>query len=98
MQVCNELNIDGVAYLSKRILDFYAYPQAVNLAIAMPYNEKYLYWQRANEIYKGDNHNNKIILAGIIEDYTVTKHSEFDEYLLEQKFYNFSEICNTIFR
>ena len=124
MQVCNELNIDGVAYLSKRMLDFYAYPQAVNLAIAMPYNEKYLYWQRANEIlltkpirfsnflaertdntekqnfnsyvneiYKGDNHNNKIILAGNIEDYTVTKHSEFDEYLLKQKFYNFSEVC-----
>lgn len=27
MQVCNELNIDGVAYLSKRMPDFYAYPQ-----------------------------------------------------------------------
>ena len=124
MQVCNELNIDGVAYLSKRMLDYYAYPQAINLAIAIPYNEKCLYWQRANEIlltkpirfsdflreridnnienqnfnsyvneiYKDGEHN-EIVLAGNIEKYTMTKHSAFDEYLLKQEFYNFSEIC-----
>lgn len=50
MQVCNELNLDGIAYLSKRTSDYYAYPQAVNLAIAVPYNTEYLYWSRANEI------------------------------------------------
>ena len=124
MQVCNELDIDGVAYLSKRMLDYYAYPQAINLAIAIPYNEKCLYWQRANEIlltkpirfsdflreridnnienqnfnsyvneiYKDGEHN-EIVLAGNIEKYTMTKHSAFDEYLLKQEFYNFSEIC-----
>lgn len=54
MQVCNELKIDGIAYLSKRTCDSYAYPQAVNLAIAVPYNTEYLYWSRANEIYITD--------------------------------------------
>lgn len=51
MQVCNELGIDGVAYLSKRIKDFDAYPQAVNLAIAIPYNRGFSYWSRANEVW-----------------------------------------------
>lgn len=50
MQVCNELKIDGIAYLSKRITDYYAYPQAVNLAISVPYNADFLYWERANEV------------------------------------------------
>ncbi len=58
MQVVNELGIDGVAYLSKKMEDFYAYPQAVNLAILMNsdnsplYSENNfdMYWQRSNEI------------------------------------------------
>ena len=50
MQVCGEIGIDGVAYLSKRTKDIYAYPQAVNLAIAIPNNCKAQYWERANEI------------------------------------------------
>lgn len=50
MQVCNELKIDGIAYLSKRITDYYAYPQAVNLAISVPYNVDLLYWEKANEV------------------------------------------------
>lgn len=58
MQVVNELDIDGVAYLSKKMEDYYAYPQAVNVAILMnsdklpPYSEEKLdmYWQRSDEI------------------------------------------------
>lgn len=58
MQVVNELGIDGVAYLSKKMEDSYAYPQAVNLAILMnsnklpPYDETSfdMYWERSNEI------------------------------------------------
>ncbi len=101
------------------MLDIYAYPQAVNLAIAMPYNEKCFYWHRANEIlltkpvrfsnflagrtdntkkqnfnsyvnkiYKNDN----IILAGNTMKYIETRHSAFDEYLLEQEFHNFNDL------
>ncbi|CEN93733.1 hypothetical protein [Paraclostridium sordellii] len=58
MQVVKELNIDGVAYLSKKMEDYYAYPQCVNLAILMeskklpPYDQNTLdmYWDRSNEI------------------------------------------------
>ena len=120
MQVCNELNIDGVAYLSERMPDSYAYPQAVNLAVAIPYNVKTLYWQRENEIQlaqpirfsdfiekKIDNHEKQnfnsyvneiykdddIILAGNIMKYIETRHSAFDEYLLDQKFHIFNDLC-----
>lgn len=59
MQVANELGIDGIAYLSKKMEDYYAYPQLVNLAILInsdklpPYSDdKYdMYWERSNEIY-----------------------------------------------
>lgn len=50
MQVCGEIGIDGVAYLSKRTKDLYAYPQAVNLAIAIPDNRNSQYWKRASEV------------------------------------------------
>ena len=36
MQVVSSLGIHAVAYLSKRMDDFYAYPHAVNLAILIP--------------------------------------------------------------
>lgn len=52
MQVVKRCEIDGVAYLSKRVRDSFAYPCAVNLAILMPMdmknNEKY--WKRSGEI------------------------------------------------
>lgn len=58
MQAVNELEIDGVAYLSKKMKDIDAYPQAVNLAILMkseklpPYSKDGfdMYWKRSNEI------------------------------------------------
>lgn len=58
MQVVNELDVDGVAYLSKKMEDRYAYPQTVNLAILMrcdklpPYDELSLdmYWKYATKI------------------------------------------------
>ena len=50
MQVCSDLGMSGVAYLSKRVIDSEAYPQAVNLALMMPENFKYRYWSRANEV------------------------------------------------
>ena len=50
MQVCSEIGIGGVAYLSKRTKDLYAYPYAVNLAIAIPNNKGSLYWERAGEV------------------------------------------------
>ena len=59
MEVINELGIDGIAYLSKKMEDYYAYPQLVNLAILMnsdklpPYSDDGydMYWERSNEIY-----------------------------------------------
>lgn len=54
MQSAKELGIDGVAYLSKREKDQFAYPIAVNLAILIPQNFKQssdkLYWDRISEI------------------------------------------------
>ena len=55
MQSAKELGIDGVAYLSKREEDRFAYPIAVNLAILMPQNfnqnsKDELYWGRISEI------------------------------------------------
>lgn len=50
MQVANKLNIDGVAYQTKRFSDFYSYPHGVNLAIAVPYNSNGRYWSRADEV------------------------------------------------
>ena len=122
MQVCNDLGIDGVAYFSKRIEDFYAYPQAVNLAIAIPYNQDLQYWDRAeevfitepikfldfcemgdtnqdvenfnayvNEIYK-DSWHDEVDIAGNIMKYTKTRHSSFDEYLVKQKYFQYSKI------
>ncbi len=122
MQVCNDLGIDGVAYLSKRTKDYFAYPQAVNLAIAIPYNQDSKYWNRAdeiyitkpikfsdfckmkktnqgvknfsayvNEIYK-DNWSNKVDVAGNIMEYTETRHSAFDEYLVMQEYIKYTEI------
>lgn len=116
MQVCNDLGIDGVAYLSKKVIDNYAYPQAVNLAIAVPYthNNNFSYWNRANEVFitkpvrfsdfcnkqitnegrdSFSSYINKIyenqkgsdiIIAGDRREYTDTKFSAFDEYLVSQ--------------
>lgn len=58
MNVANELGINGVAYFSKKQKDWYALPQLVNLAIAMPcdiydnYNMKSqnMYWQESDKI------------------------------------------------
>ena len=50
MQVCCELGIDGVAYLSRRTDDMIAYPYAVNLALLMTGDEKSKYWSRADEV------------------------------------------------
>ena len=53
MQVIKKLKIDGVAYLSKKIEDYYSYPQCVNLAILIPYesdNTNNDYWSRISEI------------------------------------------------
>lgn len=62
MQIANELGIDGVAYLSKKMTDDLAYPQAVNLALPMkssmfpPYNGNSLemYWNDADKIKLSD--------------------------------------------
>lgn len=62
MQVTNELDIGGIAYLSKKMEDSHAYPQAVNLAISItcdkfpPYSEKLLemYWKDAHKIKLSD--------------------------------------------
>lgn len=50
MQACCELNIDGVAYISKRERDMIAYPKAVNLALLMTGKDKAKYWERAEEV------------------------------------------------
>jgi len=129
MQVVNELDIDGIAYLSKKMQDKYAYPQTVNIAILMqcdkfpPYDKNSLdmYWRNANkiklsnvakyseflntypqnsadhkppylsyinEIYYNTNHDD-VLLGGKQIKYTKTKFSEFDEFLVKQKHYEF---------
>ncbi len=58
MQVVNDLEIAGIAYLSKKMEDGYAYPQTVNMAILMPcdklppYQKESLkmYWKDATKI------------------------------------------------
>ncbi|AYF55179.1 hypothetical protein DFH04_10760 [Clostridium novyi] len=65
MQAVNELNIDSVAYLSKKMSDYYAYPQTVNIAIPIksnnipPFNENSMevYWDKAKEIKLSDAFN-----------------------------------------
>lgn len=84
MQVANELEIDGIAYLSKKMTDDLAYPQAVNLAIPMksskfpPYNENFLemYWNDADKIKLSDP----------------TRYSEFLEKNLNNKAHKLSFI------
>lgn len=58
MQATSDLGLDGVAYLSKKIMDKYAYPQAVNLAILIKQagekdgkcRSNIKYWSRINEV------------------------------------------------
>ncbi len=53
MQVSKSLGINAVAYLSKRIEDFYAYPQAVNIAILIPQSElnsDNQYWEHSSMV------------------------------------------------
>ena len=50
MQVCGELGIKGIAYLSKKVEDKYAYPYAVNLAIPIPSNDCSEYWDRIDDV------------------------------------------------
>ena len=50
MQVCGELGIKGIAYLSKKVEDKYAYPYAVNLAIPIPSNDCSEYWDRIDGV------------------------------------------------
>lgn len=53
MQAARKLKIDGVAYLSKKIDDYFAYPQCVNLAILIPYEQKNdtKYWSRIDDVF-----------------------------------------------
>ena len=91
MQVCNDLGIDGVAYLSKRTKDIYAYPQAVNLAIAIPYNQSSKYWNREDEVFitepvkfsdfcemKWENQGIKKFCAYVNEIFKDSWHNEVD--------------------
>lgn len=51
MQACCELDIDSVAYISKKERDMIAYPKAVNLALLMTGNNGAAkYWKRAEEV------------------------------------------------
>lgn len=53
MQVSRALGIDAVAYLSKRMEDLYAYPQAVNIAILIPQSNLIsdnLYWDYSSAV------------------------------------------------
>lgn len=57
MQSLLELKIDAVAYESKRMSSYYAYPQAVNLAVPVYSNESSentselnLYWEKAKDV------------------------------------------------
>lgn len=53
MQCIRELEIDAVAYLSKKIGDDTAYPHAINIAIPVERNFKQEnnYWLRSKEVY-----------------------------------------------
>ncbi|MCB2300570.1 hypothetical protein [Clostridium tagluense] len=131
MQVLPEIGIDAVAYQSKRMSDYYSYPQAVNLAIPVYGSElsselrdkQDVYWDKSkevlltepvfyneflnsisikdrehkspfmsyvNEIYWNNIYHNSVSFAGEIHAYTKTNFSKFDEYLLKQKYGEFS--------
>lgn len=53
MQCINELGIDAVAYLSKRISDETAYPHAINIAIPVEkdFKKENNYWLKSKEVY-----------------------------------------------
>lgn len=53
MQCINELGIDAVAYLSKKISDETAYPHAINIAIPVKrdFKKENSYWLKAKEVY-----------------------------------------------
>lgn len=53
MQCLSELNIDGVAYVSKKVNDSYiAFPQCINLAIPAKANKKFIFENKSD--YYGD--------------------------------------------
>lgn len=84
MQVANTLGIDAVAYLSKRINDFSAYPQCVNLAILIPQKNigsEELYWEYANQVALTE----PICFADFIESSDIK--SEFEPTTLINKTY-----------
>lgn len=90
MQVSNDLEIDGVAYLSKKMEDFYAYPQLVNLAIIMPcknfvqYEDNPLdvYWDRSDEIELTDTF--KILDIDLESNYRIDLNDNI--HCLDEKF------------
>lgn len=53
MQCLQDLNIDAVAYCSKKISDFRAYPYMVNLAIPVKkdFEKNNEYWIKANKVF-----------------------------------------------
>ncbi len=66
MRVARKLQIDGIAYLSKRMEDSFAYPQCVNLAILIPYIEdkNVNYWSKMSDIIMTEPHFIKDMLSG----------------------------------
>jgi hypothetical protein len=87
MQVVSESDLDGVAYLSKKMTDKFAYPQAVNLAILMKQlNDKDSYCSNISE-YKMTK---PITLRECIEseEYRTIKENDNYEYMTYvNKFY-----------
>lgn len=81
MQVARKLGIDGVAYLSKRLDDYFAYPQCVNLAILIPYeqNNKTKYWSRINDI----SLTKPCLVQDMPKDYRSTKQTLINKNYVE---------------
>lgn len=52
MQAAKRMEIDGIAYMSKKVMDYCAYPYAVNLALIMTCDNdiEQKYWKRISEI------------------------------------------------
>ena len=78
MQVARKLKIDGVAYLSKRIDDYFAYPQCVNLAILIPYeqNNNAKYWSKINDIFLTEPY----FIKDMGKDYSSTRQTFINKF------------------
>lgn len=94
MQVAKKLKIEGVAYLSKRLDDYFAYPQCVNLAILIPYeqNNNSQYWSKIKDIYLTKPY----CIQDIPRDYSCTRQTFINKYYVDNP-HNKIKLAESVF-